>query len=231
MPIGLPDITRKGGRGPETLVRPLLGATPVERLFDPVARRRLRGSRGVHDARALVRGASQGKRGGAHDVGAAARRVDPGFRDFLQDPRDRRAAAGATRAWTARHRIAPGSGLLATQRRASDAAAQEGEGPDQPAWDGRAPRAAVRPRLGARFPGAMRRRAERQPTISSTHAPCCSSRRAMRAAKRGPFRTRRASTARHSHRDLGVNARASFAQCARNCRGGRSNVDRGRRLL
>ena len=54
MPIGLPDMTRKGGRGPETLVRPLLGATPVERLFDPVARRGLRGSRGVHDARALV---------------------------------------------------------------------------------------------------------------------------------------------------------------------------------
>ena len=143
MPIGLPDITRKGGRGPETLVRPLLGQrqssvfsipsraavyaaieafTTVELWYE--AHRR---------ASAVARTTSEPPRG----VSIQAFGIFPKIREIDALLRARPELAAA------RHRIASGSGVLAAQWRAGDAAAQEGQGPGQSGRHGRAACAAL----------------------------------------------------------------------------------------
>ena len=98
MPIGLPEITRKGGRGPEMLVRPLLGARQSS-VFSIPSRAAVYAA--VEEFTTLERWYE------AHRMASAVarttsepprERIDPGVRDFPKDPRDRCAAAGAARA-------------------------------------------------------------------------------------------------------------------------------------
>ena len=84
MPIGLPDFTRHGGRGPEALVRPLLGAAPVERLFHSLARGRLCRRRAVHHGRAWYAAHRRASDVATRDIRSAARRLDPGIRHLLR---------------------------------------------------------------------------------------------------------------------------------------------------
>ena len=167
----------------------------VERLLDPVARRGLCGGRGAFTtverwyeahrmASEVARATSEPPRG----VSIQAFGIFPKIREIDALLRARPELRPA------RHRIAPGSGVLAAQWRAGDAPAEEGEGPGQSGRDGGAARAACRPRLRRGFPGvgaAARRGSRRFPRrlriAVHRRAPCA-------RARRGPFRIRRAWT-------------------------------------
>ena len=194
MPIGLPEITRKGGRGPEMLVRPLLGQrqssvfsipsraavyaaveafTTVERWYE--AHRK---------ASAAARATSEPPRGvsiQAFGIFSKIREIDA----LLRARPDLRRRVIESHPEVAFWRLNGGHAMLLPKKV---------KGQVNPA--GMAERRALLCGLGlaSRFPRIGCRRAARQPTISSTPRHCCSSPRAVHAARRGPFRIRPAST-------------------------------------
>ena len=94
MPIGLPEFTRKGGRGPEMLVRPLLGQRQSSVFSIPSRAAVYAAVEAFTTVELWYEAHRKASAVAPHDLGAAARRVDPGVRHLPENPRDRCAAAG-----------------------------------------------------------------------------------------------------------------------------------------
>ena len=205
MPIGLPDFTHKGGRGPETLVRALLGAAPVQRLLDPVARRRLRLHGTVHDRSSAGMRPSSRECRRAGDIGSAARRVDPGVRHLL------RRSARSMRFFCARpelrQRVIESHPEVAFWRLNGGHAMRlpkKVKGLVNP--PGMAERAGCFRGLGlaGEFLGRTPPRGAADRRLPRRTVRCCSSRRATRVGKRCPSRPARRRRPRHCRSRSGL---------------------------
>ena len=195
MPIGLPEITRKGGRGPEMLVRPLLGQRQSS-VFSIPSRAAVYAAMSTRSPRSSC-GTRRTARRARLRARRPIRRAASRSRRSVFSRRSARSMHCCGARPNLRRRVIESHPEVAFWRLNGEQAMllpKKVKGQVNPAGMAERRALAAQPRSCRAISLHLHRHAVRRPTISSMPRRCCSSPRAMPAARRGRFRTRPAWT-------------------------------------